>query len=304
MCFDPEVTFESGQTFRWKRFVTKDEPSWIGVISNYVVRMRRGKAECVAKLKESDSNRSNFSDDIANYLSTNDDLNRIVQSFPRDEYLQNAVKSFDGLRVLTQDPWECLISFVCSINKNIPAIKMMLELLSMKFGSKIRSSNEVFYSFPKPSTLAKASKIDLLACKVGFRWRFIRFIANQVRSGKLDLKSVSQKSYGQARDELISELSGTTFGVGPKVADCVMLFSMHKMEAFPVDVWMLRCIQSIYSQKMGLQDILMDKKSLTRSTYDLVHKSAHEYFGRYCGYAQQYLYMKIRHDFIRNKALV
>ncbi len=304
MCFDPEVTFESGQTFRWKRFVTKDEPSWIGVISNYVVRMRRRKAECIATSKESDSNRSNFSDDIANYLSTNDDVDTIVQSFPREEYLQNAVKSFDGLRVLTQDPWECLISFVCSINKNIPAIKMMLELLSMKFGSKIRSSNEVFYSFPKPSTLAKASKIDLLACKVGFRWRFIRFIANQVSSGKLDLKSVSQKSYGQARDELISELSGTTFGVGPKVADCVMLFSMHKMEAFPVDVWMLRCIQSIYSQKMGLQDILRDKKSLTRSTYDLVHKRAHEYFGRYCGYAQQYLYMKIRDDFIRNKALV
>src|SRR5487761_1695308 len=94
------------------------------------------------------------------------------------------------------------------------------------------------------------------------------------------------------------------FGVGPKVADCVMLFSMHKMEAFPVDVWMLRCIQSIYSQKMGLQDILRDKKSLTRSTYDLVHRRAHEYFGRYCGYAQQYLYMKIRDDFIRNKALV
>ena len=304
MRFDPEVTFESGQTFRWKRFVTNDEPSWIGVISNNVVRMTRRKAELIATSKESDSNSSNFSDDIASYLSPNDNLYRIHQSFPRDEYLQNAVKTFDGLRVLTQDPWECLISFVCSINKNIPAIKMMLELLSMKFGSKISSSNEVFYSFPKPPTLAKASKIDLLACKVGFRWRFIRFIANQVSSGKLDLESVNQKSYEHARDGLISELSGTTFGVGPKVADCVMLFSMHKMEAFPVDVWMLRCIQSIYSQKMGLQDILREKKSLTKSTYDIVHQRAHEYFGRYCGYAQQYLYMKIRGDFIRNKALV
>jgi N-glycosylase/DNA lyase len=301
--FDPDITFESGQTFRWKRIVANNESAWIGVVSNSIVRVEGHKVESLGTSINNRAGDVDFSEDMSNYFSSRDDLQEIHASFPKDEYLQKAVNEFSGLRVLTQDPWECLISFVCSITKNIPAIKMMIELLSMKFGSRINSSCVSLYTFPEPAALAKASKSDLLACKLGFRWKFIQFIANQVSTGRLDLESMSKRAYHQARNELISELSGRTFGVGPKVADCVMLFSMHKTEAFPVDVWMLRCIQRFYVEKMNLWDLLRDKTSLTMRMYGLIHETAHQYFGKYCGYAQQYLYMKIRSDSIRNRVL-
>jgi N-glycosylase/DNA lyase len=297
--FEPDITFDSGQTFRWKRTIINSEPAWVGVVREELIKVDRQKAERLASIKNNQT--ENFSDEIADYFSIGDNLREINGSLPKDKYLQEALNQYRGLRILSQDPWECLISFVCSINKNIPAIKMMIELLSTKFGTKIPSSFLPVYTFPKPSTLAKASKMDLLACKLGFRWRFVKFIANQVHSGKLDLQRVSKMPYEKARSELISELSGATLGVGPKVADCVLLFSMHKTESFPIDVWILRCIQEKYAQKLHLNSIVQDKKWITARTYDTIRKKASEYFGKYCGYAQQYLYMKVRQDSIRNK---
>jgi N-glycosylase/DNA lyase len=298
--FDPNITFGSGQTFRWKKQALAEESFWTGVVANQVIRVKNNEAECIASLKDYNSKQADFSELVFRYFSFQDNLEEIHSSFPRDQYLLNAVRRFPGLRVLTQDPWECLVSFVCSINKNIPSIKMMIESLSIKFGRKIdHSADDAFYSFPEPAILASASKNDLLSCKVGFRWKFIKFLARQVSSGKLDLDSLAEHPYELARNKLVSELSGTTFGVGPKVADCVMLFSMHKLDAFPVDVWILRCIKDNYSEKMHLSSQL--DKSLSIRIHDLIHDRAYEYFGKYCGYAQQYLYVKTRSEFIRNK---
>jgi N-glycosylase/DNA lyase len=296
--FDPTITFDSGQVFRWKQFQTSRGYEWIGIVSNKLVRIDARKAECIASIRA--NRRVEFEEEITKYLSLQDNLDQIHSTFPKDPLLNDSIREYTGLRILTQDPWECLVSFVCSINKNIPSIKRIIELLSKKFGSKISSSYPISHTFPDPSSLAKASKNDLISCKLGFRWKFVQFIAKQVQSGKLDLEEVNRKSYEGARRELISELSGKTFGVGPKVADCVLLFSMHKLESFPIDIWMQRCIRTYYTSKLNLDCSLQDSKWLTAKRYEMIRRKATEYFGRYSGYAQQYLYMRIRKDSIRN----
>lgn len=301
LSFNPEYTFTSGQTFRWRRISKGVETAWLGVVSGYVVKVTKNEIQSVGSSElRSQSTAFDFCEIFRTYLSFEDDLNAIYGTFPKDKFLFDALKQYKGLRILTQDPWECLVSFVCSINKNIPAIASMIELLSNRFGDKIMSLDRPIHSFPSPSRLAQATKNDLLNCKVGFRWRFVQFIAKQVASGRLDLDSLRNNAYQELRKYLISELSGNTFGVGPKVADCVSLFAYHKREAFPIDVWILRCLKNYYARKMSLGNLLIDRQSLTPRLYNIVHDKAFRYFGHYCGYAQQYLYMKIRADTIRN----
>lgn len=292
--FDPDYTFTSGQTFRWTRVLDGGQLQWRGVINGFAVRITKNRAQCLGTAEgrvESD-----FSELIYSYLSSKDDLKLINESFPREPYLQGALREFDGLRILKQDPWECLLSFICSINKNIPSIADAIERLSVKFGKRIETTGEACFSFPTPRSLAKASKSDLVSCKVGFRWRYIQHAARQVASGIVDLQSLSRRTYDEGRRDLIAELSGKTFGVGPKVADCVLLFSLHKLEAFPLDVWMLRCIREKYPGLFEANGDSSNRGSLTLRRYEAMHDAAMSYFGPYCGYAQQYLYMKVRRD--------
>ncbi|MGI0090375.1 MAG: DNA glycosylase, partial [Nitrososphaerales archaeon] len=228
------------------------------------------------------------------YFSASDDLDSILASFPQgDENLLNATQMFSGLRLLTQDPWECLISFVCSINCNIPSIKLKIENLSRRFGDEIESGLDCkWYSFPSPRSLARAEKRELLDCKVGFRWKYIKFIAKKVETGDLDLEKLSRLKYQEALSELISEISGNTFGVGPKVADCVLLYALHKTEAFPIDVWILRCLKQYYRDLIKIRNC----NSLTPKTYFELSELMREKFGSCAGYAQLFLYAKMRHD--------
>ncbi len=138
--------------------------------------------------------------------------------------------------------------------------------------------DEKHHSFPTPSSLARASKSDLLSCKLGFRWKYVKFIAKQVEQGRLDLQQISSMPYTLAVDELISEVSGKTLGVGPKVADCALLYSFHKKEAFPLDVWILKYVQQIYAQDQI--------KSLSRKKYFEIGESMRERLGENAGYAQ------------------
>jgi N-glycosylase/DNA lyase len=295
--FNPEVTFTSGQTFRWRKVTIREGVGWLGVVSRYVLLVNSAQIRCLGRWRgPSDSDRTGFEETFRSYLSFRDDLNKIHSSFPHDRFLSDSIRTYDGLRILTQNPWECLISFVCSINKNIPGIISMIELLSCRFGEKIITLDRPIFSFPEPSRLQRASKSDLLHCKVGFRWRFIQFISRQVASGKFDLYSLSSKRYNELRNALISELSGNTLGVGHKVADCVSLFAYHRTEAFPIDVWILRCLKKYYAEKLDMSSLLEHRNALSPKLYEALQQRALNYFGNYCGYAQQYLYMKIRND--------
>ena len=296
--FNPEVTFTSGQTFRWRKITTQDGIEWLGVVSGHVLLVDNAQIRCIGRWRSSssESDQTDFDETFRSYFSFRDNLHKIHSSFPQDQFLSDSIRTYGGLRILTQDPWECLVSFVCSINKNIPGISSMIELLSSRFGEKIITLNGPIFSFPTASKLQEASKSELLDCKVGFRWRFIQFISRQVASGKFDLYSLRHKKYDELRNDLISELSGNTLGVGHKVADCVSLFAYHRTEAFPIDVWILRCLKKQYADKFGFGTLLEHRNALTPKLYESVHERALKYFGPYCGYAQQYLYMKIRDD--------
>ena len=297
--FDPALVFMSGQTFRWRRVDRSEE--WIGVVSGNLLKATPNQLSVVASER---GQKVSFQEYFTRYFSFEDNLKIIKDSLPRDKYLIDAISKAPFLRILRQDPWECLISFVCSINKNIPAISDCVERLTVKFGRPIANLDRKYHSFPEPRALALATKSELMACNVGFRWRYIQYIARMVNSGKLDLDSLDKKSYDAARKTLISELSGLTLGVGPKVADCVLLFSLHKCESFPLDVWMLRCIKKYYASNLGMDPFLNEKKSISRGNYEKIQPRLRKYFGPFAGYAQQYLYVKIRNDSTPNKVLV
>jgi N-glycosylase/DNA lyase len=266
-------------------------------VGKFVFRVTKTRAIVVLGARDESIDSST----LLSYFSPYDSLDSIFESFPRDDFLNVATKEFRGLRILNQDPWECLISFVCSINKNIPSIRNEIENLCERFGKNIRTDFGTYRSFPEPESLASASKKELGACKVGFRWKYIKFIAEKVVSGELDFNKIGTLSYEQARDCLVSDYSGITYGVGRKVADCELLFSMRKPEAFPIDVWVLRCLREKYSKLLELKKIAHSDHSFTPSSYRLYSEIMRKHFGRYAGYAQQYLYMKTRNDYLHSR---
>ncbi|HVB11825.1 MAG TPA: DNA glycosylase [Nitrososphaerales archaeon] len=285
--FDPSITLDSGQAFRWSP-VDESRQVWIGIVSDALVRVTKNEAKVLGAVDKSFDSES-----IRRYFSLEDDLGSIFSTFPSDETLDSALEKFRGLRLLKQDPWECLISFVCSINCNIPSIRLKIANLSRRYGRRIDTDLDLkAYSFPTATTLARASKRDLLECRLGFRWRYVKFIAKKVVEGHLDLERLSTVPYRDAFPELISDVSGKTFGVGPKVADCTLLYSLHKMEAFPIDVWILRCLRKFYHDEIEMKNL----ESLTLKKYLAVSESMRKKFGNYAGYAQLYLYVKMRSD--------
>jgi N-glycosylase/DNA lyase len=296
--FDPSFTFQSGQAFRWARQFG-EQSGWIGVAQGKLIAVRKNCFELLSSVDES----GNFEKFVRQYFSLDDSLQKIHTTFPRNRYLESALLQYSGLRLLRQDPFECLISFVCSINKNIPAIKACIEQMARKFGERIPAKlGGEFFAFPTPEKLGKATKSDLMSCGVGFRWKYIKFIASKVHEGELDLRILNGESYSEGRRFLISKLSGLTYGVGPKVCDCSLLYSYHKLEAFPIDVWIARCLKQHF-----LKPMFSDKQepwtgSLTPASYERLSKRAREYFGKYAGYAQLYLYAKMRSEATRSRS--
>ncbi|MHB1868093.1 MAG: DNA glycosylase [Nitrososphaerales archaeon] len=285
--FEPAITLDSGQVFRWTP-VDEQRRVWIGIISDALVKVTRHEATVLGKV-----DRGFDPESVQRYFSLEDDLDHIFSTFPSDETLDSALKELRGLRLLKQDPWECLISFVCSINCNIPSIRLKIANLSRRYGRRIGTGLDLkTYSFPSAETLAKASKSDLLECRLGFRWKYVKFIAKKVAEGHLDLERLASIPYRDAFPELVSEISGKTFGVGPKVADCTLLYSLHKTEAFPIDVWILRCLKQFYRDEIQIKNL----ESLTLKKYLAVSESMRRKFGTYAGYAQLYLYVKMRSD--------
>jgi len=285
--FEPSITLDSGQAFRWSP-VNESREAWIGIISGALLKVTKKEAAVLGTVDNGFD-----SELVQRYFSVEDDLARIFSTVPSDKTLDSAFKELRGLRLLAQDPWECLISFVCSINCNIPSIRLKIGNLSRRYGRRIDTDLDLkTYSFPSAETLAKASKRDLLECRLGFRWKYVKYIAEKVAKGHLDLERLSSVPYRDAFPELISEISGKTFGVGPKVADCTLLYSLHKTEAFPIDVWILRCLKKFYRDEIEIKNL----ESLTLKKYLAVSDSMRKKFGRYAGYAQLYLYVKMRSD--------
>lgn len=209
---------------------------------------------------------------ITDFFRLEDDYRAIVKSISKDEFMREAIHESYGMRIIRQDPWECLISYICSANNNIPRIRKNLSMISERFGSPILHEEHNGFSFPTPGGISDHEA--LRACKVGFRSRFI-FEANNNIDERM-LISLRDKSYEEAKAELIK-----INGVGEKIADCVSLFSLDKLDAFPVDVWIRRVMTEKY---------FSGKKTSDKE----IRAFAENYFGRFRGYANQYLFFHRR----------
>jgi N-glycosylase/DNA lyase len=247
-----ENSINSGQVFLWKR----DGNHWYGINGQDI-------------LKISDSGRIKSYQNIkTDFFRKNDNLEKIIKSISKDKTTKMAVSRYVGLRVLEQDPFQCLISFIVSSNSNIQKIKSSLENLSKKFGIKVEFQNKEFFLFPKPEKLAKASINEIKSCGVGYRARFIKEAANRTLLKKIDFEYLKKCNYQDAKEEICF-----IPGVGNKVADCVLLFSLNKLEAFPLDRWMIRILEKYYSDQFQLET-----KTITEKQYSILHEKIVNYF--------------------------
>jgi N-glycosylase/DNA lyase len=285
--FDLESTLKCGQLFRWE----KHGDLWIGPVKDQILEVwQRGNTLTFEGANV---------DFVRSYFRLDDDLPQIISEISRDSLMRQSVYAFHGLRLARQDPWECLISYICATYKNIPAIKNMILELSRRFGHQIPYKRGLFYSFPEPETLADASIDELRKCKLGFRAKLVRKAAEKVDSNEINLELLKEVDYETAKAEL-QKVSG----VGNKVADCVMLFSLEKLDAFPVDVWVRRIVGIHYSDRFDTPFIrkISSKTSLSRKAYERIGSFARDYYGRYAGYAQEYLFHYARSNGLRGLA--
>jgi N-glycosylase/DNA lyase len=273
--FNLDYTLQCGQVFRWQ----KHDEWWYGVIGDKVAKMRQ-----TGKVLEFEGSNADF---VKKYFRLDDPLPFITAKISKDDYIKNAISTFSGLRLIRQEPWECLISYVCATFSNIPRIQKMINNLAQKFGSKRTIEKCAFYTFPSPESLANADLKALTACRLGFRAKNVLKTARRIAVDGMSLAELEKLDYETAKNELLK-----LPGVGDKVADCVLLFSLNKLEAFPVDVWIKKTILKHYSSffdELFAQKILI-RKAITHKEYERISSFAREYFGKYAGFAQQYLY--------------
>jgi N-glycosylase/DNA lyase len=275
VAFDLDFSLCCGQVFRWKKI----GDWWYGVVGENVFKIRQNSFEL-----EFEGAIEGF---VRCYFGLNDNLDEISRSINKDDYIHKALHVFEGLRIVRQNPWECLISFICATYKNIAAIEQMLQKISAKFGEKRVFDGLEFYTFPTVEKLAFASENGLRECGLGYRAKYVQATAKKICEEKINLESLKSMPYLDARKQLL-EFSG----VGFKVADCVLLFSLEKFEAFPVDVWVKRVVLNHYARELPQDFVkkLQSHDSLTNGEYLKIGDFARTYFGKYAGYAQEYLY--------------
>lgn len=267
--FHPRHIFECGQAFRWNW----DGKGYKGVVSHRVVRILWDGSTLIIENATLDD----FDILWRDYFDLDTDYGEIIKTLSCDDVLREAVKYGWGIRILNQDPWETLISFIISANNGITRIKGIIEKLSYRFGKKITWKDQEYYCFPSVESLARAHKEELRGCGCGYRDTYIQGTARLIMDGIIDLDALRNLDYKDARDQLLQ-----CPGVGPKVADCILLFSLKKPQAFPVDLWIRRIIETLY---------LDDKGSIND-----IHKFAESRFGSLAGYAQQYLFYYAREN--------
>jgi N-glycosylase/DNA lyase len=266
-----ENSINSGQVFLWR----KNGNYWYGI-----------NGQDILKISNSGSIRS-YQNIKTDFFRKRDNIEKIIKSISKDSITKKAVKQYAGLRILEQDPFQCLISFIISSNSNIQKIKSSLEKMSKKFGVKVKFDNQEFFLFPKPVKLANASINEIKSCGVGYRARFIKEAANRTVLEKINFEYLKKSSYQNAKDEIC-----LIPGVGNKVADCVLLFSLNKLESFPLDRWMIRILEKYYSDKFQLET-----KTITEKQYGILHEKIVNHFGPYAGYSQQFLFKMERENY-------
>lgn len=267
--FEPKQIFECGQCFRWN---LEADGSYTGVFNDNILNVKKEQNDVKIKgicNQEIDKLCIQYFDLDRDYETIKKQLSKI------DATMEKSVLYGNGIRLLNQDIWETLISFVISANNNIPRIKKIIEKLSKKYGTKIKWGNKQYYTFPTPEQLKNVSVEELRETGLGFRDKYIAKTTQMVIQGEIRLEELNQiKETKHIREKLMQFP-----GVGEKVADCILLFStLKRLDAFPVDVWVRRVMQELY---------FPDKTQLGK---EQIQKIAHEKFSNLAGIAQQYLF--------------
>ena len=269
--FEPKHIFECGQCFRWDKEI---DGSYTGIFGNNVLHVSKNnnsilfKGMCEKDIKEP----------CIKYFDLNRDYEKIKLELSKiDDNLKTSIKYGNGIRILNQDLWETIISFIISANNNIPRIKGIINRISQKYGKEIVYNNKSYYTFPTPEELSKASVEDLRNVGLGFRDIRVYKTTQKIYNKEFDLEKLQQeKDTNVIREKLL-----TLDGVGPKVADCIILFStLKRFDVFPIDVWVRRVMNELYIK--NADETKVNKKD--------IEQLAREKYGNLAGIAQQYLF--------------
>jgi len=253
--FNLDHTLDSGQVFRWR----KDGEWWHGVVKDKAIRVRQVGSEL-----ETEGASEDF---LRHYFRFDDDLEAIYRDIARDETIAAVIERFRGLRLIRQDIWECSASYILASYSNVPRIKKMIESVCRAYGREIADG---VHAFPTPEEILEG-EADIACCRLGYRADWLRELAGMVYSGELDLYELASKDYPGA----VAYLKRVK-GIGDKVADCICLFALDHLEACPVDVRIARAMRERYG---------------VTGSYQKVAGYARRHFGRFAGYAQEYLYI-------------
>jgi len=274
--FDLAMTLNSGQVFHWQKL----GDGFVGAIGDLAVHVEHDnemlKVGFGGPPKPARGPRA-LPGIIARYFALDHPLAGICDSFPKDPVM-NAARNFcHGLRIIRQPKWECLATFICSSMKQVAHIRQISVALRKQFGKRRRIGDQLVYTFASPPRLAQASDKELRDCKLGYRAKNLRATARLVSSGQADLEAWSALSDADLRKQLCA-----LPGVGPKIANCVMLFAYERLRAFPIDVWIERVLRQHYFSRR------------TKMSAQRLRQFSETYFGEHGGYAQQYLFHQAR----------
>lgn len=268
--FEPIHIFDCGQCFRWNR---EEDGSYTGVFKNNVLNVKKEENNVIFQgICE-----GNIEETITDYFDLNTDYEKIKEELSNiDEYLKTSIEYGKGIRILNQDLWETIISFIISANNNIPRIKGIIDRISKKYGNKIVYQRKEYYTFPDMKALGQASVEDLRALGLGFRDKRIYETTRMFLNKEITLEELENEQNVEALREKLLTLSG----VGGKVADCIMLFSLKKFSVFPIDVWVRRVMNELYIKEE-------DENKVSKT---LIQNLAKEKYQDLAGLAQQYLF--------------
>ena len=285
--FELKDIFECGQCFRWNE---QEDGSYIGVIKNGVIQVKKEKKICKEKNGAKEINKTkeiitftgkcdgNLQEIVEKYFDLNRDYEKIKSQLENiDEYLKTSIEYGKGIRILNQDLWETIISFIISANNNIPRIKGIIERISQKYGNEIEWNEKKYYTFPTPDQLKDVTVQEFRNLGLGFRDIRLYETTQMILNKEVDLEKLRKNPNTQeVRNELL-KLSG----VGPKVADCILLFSdLKRFDVFPIDVWVRRVMNDLYIKES-------DESKVSKAK---IEKLAEEKFGDLKGLAQQHLF--------------
>ena len=269
--FELAHIFECGQCFRWDK---QDDGSYTGVFKGNVLNVKKEKNEVIFN----GICNGNIEEVITDYFDLNRDYEKIKKQLSKiDNNVSNSIKYGEGIRILNQDLWETIISFIISANNNIPRIKGIIERLSKNYGNDIEWNGATYYTFPTPEQLKDVTVEDYRKLGLGFRDIRLYETTHMILDKKVDLEKLQEEPDTlKVREQLL-----TLSGVGPKVADCILLFStLKRFEVFPIDVWVRRVMNELY----------IKNEDETKVNKKQIEKLAKEKFGSLAGIAQQYLF--------------